>query len=240
MNGVSQFVMVVLAGAWLAVSARADARAIEPGSYAPATSPKISRPTLPWGRDLERAQRQARTEQKHVLVSFVGSDWCGWCLRLRREVFAKPEFQEFAQTNLVLVEVDFPRDNRQTAAQREVNAALARRFGVSSVPTMVLLDDSGQMLHSWGFEDGGARHYLAEFRQAVVGPGSVTNSVASPNPAKSSVSPKKSAAKPASKNASKPGKSAKKSASAAASVKAPAKPQGERLSPSPASGRPGR
>ena len=38
---------------------QADARAIQPESYAPAISPKVTRPTLPWGRDLERAQRQA-------------------------------------------------------------------------------------------------------------------------------------------------------------------------------------
>jgi hypothetical protein len=101
-----------------------------------------------------------------------------------------PEFQGFAQTNLVLVEVDFPRDNRQSTLQRETNASLARRFGVTSVPTLVLLDGSGQKVRSWGFEDGGARHYLAEFRKAAAGPEAAADSTTATNAVKSSAAPK--------------------------------------------------
>jgi thiol-disulfide isomerase/thioredoxin len=190
MKRISAFLRWTAAGVCLLTALPAGARAIQPESYAPAMSPKVTRPALPWGRDLESAQRQARAEQKRVLVSFVGSDWCGWCLRMRREVFAKPEFQGFAQTNLVLVEVDFPRDNRQSATQRETNATLARRFGVTSVPTLVLLDGSGRKVRSWGFEDGGARHYLAEFRKAAAGPEAAAVSSTTTNEVKSSTATK--------------------------------------------------
>lgn len=221
MKRISAFLGWTAAGVCLLTTLPAGARAIQPESYAPAMSPKVTRPALPWGRDLDRAQRQAGAEQKRVLVSFVGSDWCGWCLRMRREVFAKPEFQNFAQTNLVLVEVDYPRDNRQSAIQREANDALARRLGVTSVPTLVLLDGSGQKLRSWGFEDGGARHYLAEFRKAAAGPelvavsSTTTNTVKSSSTSASKAAPKKAPAK----SAARPVKSPKKPVPTATSAR---------------------
>ncbi|MFL6542413.1 MAG: thioredoxin family protein, partial [Chthoniobacterales bacterium] len=62
-----------------------------------------------WLTDLDQAQQKAKADNKLVLLDFTGSDWCGWCIKLHREVFAKPEFREYANKNLVLVELDFPR-----------------------------------------------------------------------------------------------------------------------------------
>src|SRR5207249_3252593 len=61
-----------------------------------------------WFTDLPSAQEKARQENKFVLLDFTGSDWCVWCRKLKAEVFDQPEFADFAQANLVLVEVDFP------------------------------------------------------------------------------------------------------------------------------------
>lgn len=222
MNWFPSLICWSAAGAWMLTAPPAEGRAIQPESYAPAISPKVTRPVLPWGRDLERAQRQARAEQKSVLVSFVGSDWCGWCLRMRREVFAKPEFQGFAQTNLVLVEVDFPRDNRQSTMERDANAALARRFGVTSVPTLVLLDGSGNKIRSWGFEDGGARRYIAEFRKATAVPETAALSSTPTKKVQSAVTPaRKSSTKklPAAKSAGSAKKPAKKPETASTTAK---------------------
>src|SRR3954469_19158244 len=62
-----------------------------------------------WQTDFKKAQEQAKTDKKLLLVDFTGSDWCGWCIKLNREVFSKPEFKDYATKNLVLLEVDFPR-----------------------------------------------------------------------------------------------------------------------------------
>ena len=61
---------------------------------------------------------KASAEHKVVLLDFTGSDWCGWCKRLKAEVFDQPEFAEFAQANLIMVEVDFPRNKPETAAAK--------------------------------------------------------------------------------------------------------------------------
>ena len=64
-----------------------------------------------WDDNYEKALEKAKTEKKMVLLDFTGSDWCGWCMKLDKEVFSKKEFKDYAKENLVLVELDFPRGN---------------------------------------------------------------------------------------------------------------------------------
>ena len=78
--------------------------------------------------DLPKAQAKAKAEKKLVMLDFTGSDWCGWCIKLHKEVFSQPEFAEYAKDNLVLVEVDFPRAKKQTAELKKANQALQREI----------------------------------------------------------------------------------------------------------------
>jgi len=77
---------------------------------------------LDWLTDLQKAQAKAKTENKLVMMDFTGSDWCGWCIKLNKEVFSKPEFADYARKNLVLVEVDFPRYKKQADDVKKANA----------------------------------------------------------------------------------------------------------------------
>src|SRR5689334_15851945 len=61
-----------------------------------------------WLTDLPTALAKAKAEGKSVLMDFTGSDWCPWCIRLRKEIFDQTAFQKFADENLILVELDFP------------------------------------------------------------------------------------------------------------------------------------
>ena len=65
---------------------------------------------LNWQDNLETALQKAKQENKAVLVNFTGSDWCIWCKRLSEEVFTKDEFENYADDNLILVKLDFPRE----------------------------------------------------------------------------------------------------------------------------------
>ena len=46
-----------------------------------------------WLTDYKKATAQAEEEDKPILVDFTGSDWCGWCIRLDKEVFSKDAFK---------------------------------------------------------------------------------------------------------------------------------------------------
>ena len=50
-----------------------------------------------WTTDYKQALAQAKSQNKLVMLDFTGSDWCGWCMKLNKEVFSQPKFKEYAQ-----------------------------------------------------------------------------------------------------------------------------------------------
>ena len=115
-----------------------------------------------WSDDYEKALAQAKKENKKVLLDFTGSDWCGWCIKLDREVFSKPEFKEYADKNLVLLEVDFPKRKELTATQKAHNMELAEQYGVQGFPTIIVLNGEGRKVGELGYMPGGPSTFLAE------------------------------------------------------------------------------
>jgi len=97
-----------------------------PTQAAPSDQPSPSK--AGWVTDYQQAQDEAKANNKLVLLDFTGSDWCGWCILLDREVFSKPQFKEYASKNLVLVEVDFPKMKRMPESTRMQNVRLAQRY----------------------------------------------------------------------------------------------------------------
>jgi len=99
-----------------------------------------------WLTSFDQALAQAKAEKKVVLADFTGSDWCGWCIKLKKEVFASAEFQKFAGEKLVLLELDYPRNKPQSDALKKQNAELQKKFNVDGFPTIVFLDGAGKEL----------------------------------------------------------------------------------------------
>ena len=115
---------------------------------------------LKWQDNLENALLQAKQENKAVLVDFTGSDWCIWCKRLSDEVFSKSEFESYADENLILVKLDFPRDIEQSTETKMYNNNLAQRFGVQGFPTILLFNSSGKLILATGYQPGGPANYV--------------------------------------------------------------------------------
>jgi thiol-disulfide isomerase/thioredoxin len=105
-----------------------------------------------WHNNMEEAKVIARKEHRHILLNFSGSDWCGPCIMLRKEILDAPAFQQVADTALVLVNADFPRmkKNRLPAAQQSLNDALADQYNPQGkFPFTLLLNADGKVLTSW-------------------------------------------------------------------------------------------
>ncbi|HEY0457459.1 MAG TPA: thioredoxin family protein [Verrucomicrobiae bacterium] len=119
--------------------------------------------SLSWSTDLPKAQAQAKKENKLVLMDFTGSDWCGWCIKLNKEVFATKEFTEYAKKNLVLVELDFPSKKQQSEALKKANNELKDKYKIDGYPTIIVLDGSGKQLWTQvGYMEGGPKAWIAE------------------------------------------------------------------------------
>jgi protein disulfide-isomerase len=119
-----------------------------------------------WLSDYKRAQQEAKTNHKFVLLDFTGSDWCGWCKKFDREVLSQPQFKDYARNNLVLVELDFPRAKQQSSELKRQNLELARQYEVVGFPTIVVLDSDGQKLWRYdGYFPKGAAAFIAELEK---------------------------------------------------------------------------
>jgi len=122
---------------------------------------------LNWMTDMAAAQKKAKDEKKLVLMDFTGSDWCGWCIKLNKEVFSTKEFADYAKDNLVMVEVDFPRKKQLSDTQKKANDALQAKYGAEGFPTIVVLNSEGkQVWKQVGYMQGGPKAWIAKLDEA--------------------------------------------------------------------------
>jgi thioredoxin-related protein len=119
-----------------------------------------------WLTDLDEGMKVAKAEKKAILVDFTGSDWCGWCIRLKKEVFDQKEFAA-ATKDFVLVELDYPQKKKQPAEEKAKNKALAEKFGIEGFPTIMLLDANGEPFAQTGYLAGGPAKYLPHLAELL-------------------------------------------------------------------------
>lgn len=121
-----------------------------------------------WLHDYEAAKKQAKEENKPILINFTGTDWCGWCIKIEKEVFSKEEFKNYAKENLVLMEVDFPRKKEQTEEVKAQNKVLDKEFKIEGYPTIFLIDAEGKKLsEDIGYREGGPQAYVDHLKKLL-------------------------------------------------------------------------
>ncbi len=118
-----------------------------------------------WFTSYELAQKEAQAKNRLLLMDFTGSDWCGWCIALDREVFSKPEFKDYANKNLVLLELDFPKMKRMPPETTRQNEQLLMKYGIQGFPTVVVFDSAGKPLGALGYQAGGPQAFIAQLEK---------------------------------------------------------------------------
>ncbi len=114
-----------------------------------------------WSNDYAASCKQAAEAKKDLLIDFTGSDWCGWCIKLNKEVFSHDEFKAGVKDNFVLVELDYPRDkSKLSEATLKQNEELGKKYSVAGYPTILLCDAGGKPYAATGYEEGGPGKYV--------------------------------------------------------------------------------
>jgi protein disulfide-isomerase len=121
-----------------------------------------------WTTDWEAAKLRSKAENKPVFLYLTGSDWCGWCKKLEKEVISQKAFMDFAKEHFVLMEADFPRKKEQPADLKKQNAALEKKYLAGGYPTIWLLDSEGNKLSGdLGELEGGVDGYITKLKQLL-------------------------------------------------------------------------
>ena len=108
--------------------------------------------SLNWQTDFNKAKEDASKQNKAILISFSGSDWCGPCIRMEKEIFESDVFTNYATNNLVLVKADFPREKKDQLSKEQIqkNDALAEKYNPEGkFPLTVLVNVDEKVLKEW-------------------------------------------------------------------------------------------
>lgn len=124
--------------------------------------------TVTWLGNFKTATDEAAKSHKLILVNFSGSDWCGPCIRLRKEILESDIFTDYASAHLILVRADFPRQkkNQLSKEQIKLNEALADRYNPDGkFPYTLLVDEHGKVLKAWdGYPNETPAQFLNEIK----------------------------------------------------------------------------
>lgn len=129
---------------------------------------------LKWETNIDKAMEVSNKTKKPMLLFFTGSDWCGWCIRLQNEVLKTPEFAKWANENVVLVELDFPRRTPQDPAIQQQNQGLAQAFQIGGYPTIWIVNGTKkdgkvnfEQLGKTGYVAGGPKAWIEGANQIL-------------------------------------------------------------------------
>lgn len=128
-------------------------------------------PAITWSGNFTDAQQEAKSNHKLIIINFSGSDWCGPCIRLRKEILESATFEKYATDHLVLVRADFPRQKKNQLSKDQVkrNEILADKYNPDGkFPYTLLVDENGKVLKDWdGYPNESADKFVAQINQSV-------------------------------------------------------------------------
>jgi thioredoxin-related protein len=125
-----------------------------------------------WLVNFDSAQGAAVQQNKYILLNFSGSDWCGPCIKMKKEVFESESFLSLAEKHLVLLRADFPRakKNQLSKDQTKHNETLAEKYNPEGkFPFTVLLDSNGKVLKEWdGYVFSSQDKFIADLQDTIL------------------------------------------------------------------------
>jgi thioredoxin-related protein len=124
-----------------------------------------------WLGNFNEAKKEAAKNHELILIDFSGSDWCGPCIRERKEILENEAFTSYAAHHLILVRADFPRQqkNQLSKDQVKLNEALADKYNPDGkFPYTILVDENGKVLKDWdGFPNESPEKFVAQISETT-------------------------------------------------------------------------
>ena len=125
-----------------------------------------------WLVSLDEAYELSQETGKPIMANFTGSDWCGWCKRLTATVFSQDEFTTWADDNVVLLELDYPKRKTVPEEIKQQNAGLQQAFKIRGFPSVWVFDldkDEAGKFNINAYGKTGYKASVSEFTNEVDG-----------------------------------------------------------------------
>ena len=138
-----------VSGGSLAQDAPADKEAA-------AKAAKAAKVKFRWGKSLKSAQKQSEETGLPIVLLFTGTSWCGYCVKLEKEVLSKKEFKQGMDGVAIGVKFEFSSSDFSKSKE-------AKTYKVTGVPAMVVVDAEGKELGRTGYIPGRTPVQYVEF-----------------------------------------------------------------------------
>lgn len=122
--------------------------------------PPIVKKRVNWLVSHEKAVAKSKESGKPIFAFFTGSDWCKYCSLLDHQILNTETFAKWSKENVVLLELDFPRETPIDPKLKEQNEALVARYQVSGFPTVLILTADGKPILRAGYESVTAEQWV--------------------------------------------------------------------------------
>jgi len=120
-----------------------------------------------WLDNFANAKAESKKTGKPILMLFTGSDWCGYCIKMEKDAFSKPDFQKFIQSKFVMFKADFPNRIKLQPGVVTQNNELQKKYKVAGYPTVLITNAEGRVLAKTGFLRGNEKTYKAEYEKIL-------------------------------------------------------------------------
>ena len=118
--------------------------------------------------NLDEALKSAKANKRYVVAVFSGSDWCGWCKKLEKEILSTETFRKGAVGRYELVCIDNPRNKDLLSEHgKKNNSELTSKYDIHGFPTVLILDADGKKVAEMGYDAGGPEKYLAKIEEEI-------------------------------------------------------------------------
>ncbi len=120
-----------------------------------------------WKTNFEEVKKEAAEQNKKILLVFSGSDWCGPCIKLDKNIWQSKEFKSYSDKNYVLYRADFPKKkaNQLPEELRKQNLALAEKYNQDgNYPLVILMDAKGKILGMLGYMNLDPSEYIEQLK----------------------------------------------------------------------------
>ena len=156
------------------------------GACVAASAAKLSK-SVPsgWGEDFAAAQKAAAAGDKYILLAFSGSDWCGWCVKMDKDIYSDKKFIRSAKKDFELVLIDSPQDKSiLSPLAKKQNPGLLKKYGIRGFPCSILVHPDGTEAKRFGgYQRGGPEAFLQALKDAAKAAGAPKKPAAEEKPA---------------------------------------------------------